>query len=413
LERMKNDQHQWRYALAAAVALSLTAWCSLELAFGAGILSVMVLVFNLIGTKAWRRYLRQWVVFVLVTCVLVSPIAVAMLRDSGEFEDQSVPIDGAISNSADLLGFIIPDRSTMLSALERAGLEFVGQITRSVYSSFQGNGCEKTVFIGYTIIVMTGVSLIVGSGTVRKWAIIAASFMVLCLGPILHIAGKSLWYLPYRLFFYFPLIKFGRSPSRLALFAMLALAIVVALGCSALERKHRWFSWVTLLIGGMIFVEFLIIPLRLDADPTTIPSYYLTGRDTGDGAILDIPIDLYGAQGPAAQYMLYQTVHERPIVGGYISRTPNKALYPFRSPFLYELRARIYGDSDIYEFSPEMLAEGLENLRMLDVELVILHKDVLPQEDSSAIDQALDYLLSPAEFQDDTIVVWRVPSGDE
>ena len=30
--------------------------------------------------------------------------------------------------------------------------------------------------------------------------------------------------------------------------------------------------------------------------------------------LLDIPIDLYDAQGPAGNYMLYQTVHQKPIV---------------------------------------------------------------------------------------------------
>jgi len=414
LDRM-TGRLGWRSALAAAVALSLTAWCSRELAFGAAILSELLLVFNVIGVKEWKLYLRRWIIFALVTCILVSPIVVAMLRDSGDFADQSVPIDGAISNSADLLGFVVPDRSSMFTVLDRAGLGVVTQASRSLYSSFQGNACEKTVFVGYTVILMTVVSLVVGSRAVHKWGLIAIVFLVLCLGPVLHIAGETLWSMPYRVFFWIPLLKFGRSPSRLALFVMLALAMVVALGCSLLERKYQWFSWVTLLIGGVIFVEFLVVPMRLDAEPANIPSYYyqLADRDRDDGAILDIPIDLYGAQGPAARYMLYQTVHERPIVSGYISRTPSKVLYPFDYPFLYELRARIYGDTDAYEFSPEMLAEGLEDVRKLDVQLVILHKDVLSQQDWGVIAEALNSIMPTPEFQDDVIAVWRVPADGE
>lgn len=37
-------------------------------------------------------------------------------------------------------------------------------------------------------------------------------------------------------------------------------------------------------------------------------------KDNEHHVVLDIPIDLFGAQGHAGNYMLYQTVHQKPIL---------------------------------------------------------------------------------------------------
>jgi len=257
--------------------------------------------------------------------------------------------------------------------------------------------------------VMTVVSLFVArSAITRRWLIVAAVFFVLCLGPVLHVTGNPLCPMPYGLFSLLPLVKFGRTPSRLAIFLMLALAIIVGYGCATLERRWRWFKWITILVGALIFVEFLIVPMRLDIRAAAVPAYYYQlAREDGELAVLDVPIDLYGAQGPAGDYMLYQTVHQKPIVGGYISRTPRKVLRLFERPFLYQLRARIYNDDQPYLFSPEAMAQGLEDLRSLNIQYVILHKNKLSVEESRVVSMALVTLLSDPEYEDDAITVWR------
>lgn len=226
----------------------------------------------------------------------------------------------------------------------------------------------------------------------------------------MHIAGRPvLSPMPYELFFHLPLLKFGRSPSRLAIFLMLALAIIVGYGCAALERRWRRFKWVTVLIGALIFVEFLIIPMRLDNRAVAIPAYYdQLAREDHELAVLDIPIDLYGAQGPAANYMLYQTVHQKPIVGGYISRTPYELLWLFERPLLSQLRVRIYDDAEPYVFSPDIMARGLQDIHSLDVQYIILHKNELSIENSQIVRTALITLLSNPEYEDNTIVVWQL-----
>jgi len=157
----------------------------------------------------------------------------------------------------------------------------------------------------------------------------------------------------------------------------------------------------------VIFAEFFVAPVRSDVRFSNIPDFYhQLAQKNNDGAILDVPIDLYGAQGPAELYMIYQTVHQRPIVGGYISRTPKKVLSLFDNPFLYELRARIYGDTELYQFPPDILMSGRNKILEMNVTYVILHKNALSSQDSLTIQKTLTALFLSPEYEDKTIMVW-------
>ena len=166
-----------------------------------------------------------------------------------------------------------------------------------------------------------------------------------------------------------------------------------------MERQRHWPKLATILVGTLIFAEFLVAPIPLDDRFANVPEYYYQLSETEEQtAVLDVPIDLYGAQGPACEYMIYQTVHQKPIVGGYISRTPKKVLKVFQRPLLKQLRARVYNDSEPYYFSPELLANGLEELQWLDIGYIILHKDILSGKEVQIVRKALVSLLTDPTY---------------
>jgi hypothetical protein len=96
---------------------------------------------------------------------------------------------------------------------------------------------------------------------------------------------------------------------------MLALAVVVGYGVAKLGSRWRAYMYLVLLVCLIIYGEFLIIPMNLDYRLSNIPDYYhqLAKDPEPQAAVLDVPIDLYGAHGPGANYMVYQTVHQKPI----------------------------------------------------------------------------------------------------
>jgi hypothetical protein len=285
-----------------------------------------------------------------------------------------------------------------------------GWIERT-YATFFGNAAEKTVFLGYTVLLVTAAAILVAPASCwRPWLFTALAFLVLALGPVLHLGGQALFApLPYSWLSAIPLVSFGRAPSRLVIFAMLALAIIVGCGLAALEQKRQRLWIVSLVVALIVFLEFLIAPLRVDERFLNVPPYLRLMREaTSPGSVMDIPIDRIGAEGPAGDYMLYQTVHEKPIVSGYISRTPDKVRSLFERPFFNALRARIYGDTEPYELTPELIAQARQELAALGVGHVVLHRDQLAPRDFEIIRAALNAALDTPTFEDARTTLWDV-----
>jgi hypothetical protein len=405
---------RYRDALWASLFFAMTAWCSLYLAYGAGLLIVMLFIAGII---TGRSNLRIWLstrskallLFAVTTVILVSPVILPMVLNYTDFQEQSDQLAAATANSADLLGFFVPDRTTAPLVVRFS--PSVRSFVESTYATFFGNPAEKTVFLGYTVIALIVISLIV----VRRegfwqWQMMAVIFFLLCLGPVLHIGGRQiLSHLPYEWLSSIPLISFGRAPSRFAIFLMLALAVIGGYGVATLERKHRSIRWLTLTMGILIFIEFLIAPVRMDMRFAQVPAFYpylAEIENETNWAILDVPVDLIGAQGPAGEYMLYQTSHQKPIVSGYISRTPAHITEIFEIPLIYELRARIYGDTAPYHLDDRLLAQAPDELARLNIGYVVLHRWALSAQDAFTLQQALTSVLAAPIYEDDQIVAW-------
>lgn len=416
LVMLKTGRH--RYAFLASLFFAMTAWCSLYLAYGAGLLIVMLFISGLISA---RTDLRIWLwtqskallLFAITTLILVLPVILPMGLNYSDFQDQSDQMAAATSNSADLLGFFVPDRTT--DPLSVRFSPSFRSFVENTYATFYGNPAEKTVFLGYTVIATVLVSLfMVRRKGFLQWQIMAAIFFLLCLGPVLHIGGQQLLsHLPYEWLGSIPFVSFGRSPSRFAIFLMLALAVISGYGLATLERKNKSFRWLTLTMGILIFMEFLIVPVRMDMRFAQIPSFYSALAEIENQtnwAILDVPVDLIGAQGPAGEYMLYQTSHQKPIVSGYISRTPTHITQIFESPFIYELRARIYGDTAPFDLDETFFAQAPLELRRLNIEYVVLHRWTLNPLDFDTLSVAFTALLADPIYEDDQITVWRTYS---
>ncbi len=402
---------QRRYAVLAAAMVGLTVWLDLYLALGSALLVALIVLLGLPwrgkGRASARLALEAALLLAGVTLVVASPVLWPMARDAALFRDQADQQQASIENSADLLGFVVPDNMT--EPLVKRVVPGAAAFIESVYGSFQGNDAEKNVFLGYTVIALVVVALLMArSPDLWRWLVIAVIFFVLSLGPQLHVGGAVVFdHLPYDLMSGAPLIGFGRSPDRFALFLMLALAVVVGYGLSALEARRPAFQWLSAAVGALVFVEFLVAPIPMDDRVASVPAYYATlPPASGEVGILDIPIDLYGAAGPGDHYMLYQTMHGQPIVGGYIARTPSAALWPLDRPFLRALRVRIYGDSEPFRFDQNAMSQAIPDLCALNVSRIILHTDELPPEDSRIVREALTRVLATPSHDDNRLVAW-------
>jgi hypothetical protein len=156
----------------------------------------------------------------------------------------------------------------------------------------------------------------------RRWGAVALATGVLALGPTLRVNGDSTGVpLPYRLLANLPIIQLSRQPDRFYVLVTLALAMMVAYGARALldhdVRASMKSAMLTSVLAALLSIDYLAAPM-ITRNPA-IPPFLASLPHTDDGALLEYP---FHDRSPYrdAERMLFQTVHGRPISGGYHSR---------------------------------------------------------------------------------------------
>jgi hypothetical protein len=153
---------------------------------------------------------------------------------------------------------------------------------------------------------------------------VALVFALLAMGPQLQIDGHIFNIpMPYQILSQLiPAFSITGIPGRFVVITSLALAILAAYGftnlvdwLSAVSGRRSVVNYsTTLVVSLLIILEFLPVPLPLT--PTNLDSFYTQmGAESDPYAILDIKWD--------ANYLLHaQTIHGKPLVGGWLARLP-------------------------------------------------------------------------------------------
>jgi hypothetical protein len=151
-----------------------------------------------------------------------------------------------------------------------------------------------------------------------------ALFSTLALGPVLHIGGHAvapgLLVMPYRLLSQLPYGHIPRVPARFVVLSTLCLSVVAAGGAWAVLRgldRPRALG-AALALAGAILLDNAVWPIPL-GDLRVSPFFAQLARDPVRAGVIDVPIPDDPARFP--QRMLWQTVHQQPVFGGYLSRS--------------------------------------------------------------------------------------------
>jgi hypothetical protein len=164
------------------------------------------------------------------------------------------------------------------------------------------------------------------SKLVRQWVFIGAVFFVWALGPHLMVWGTNTgMILPQALIRYVPLVDNARIPGRAMVVVYLALAMLVAF--AAAELRSRWRRSRTWLVAVAVLIVADYLPAPFPLVALERPAVYGTLRDrTEPGVVCELPLGLrdgFGVRGTFDERVLfYQTIHGRPLVGGFVARLP-------------------------------------------------------------------------------------------
>lgn len=334
--------------------------------------------------------------------VLALPLIVPTWREMRSGIAAVPGAGAAFAWSADLVSFFIP---SPLQSLWGAQAERIGGRVGPPAN-------ERSIFLGYLPLLLAAIGVALRRRAAAFWALLALVAGVLALGPALQVLGESTFGaaqesipLPYALLDAVPGLNILRVPARFAILVTLALAVLSGLGIAELVRR-RGVTWsrparigAFTLLTVFLLLEHFAVPFPMTTP--RVPRFYTElAKSSEQGVIYELPFSL---KRPASLYS--QTVHQRPIIGGYVSRRlsyPLRLFPPFAGPT----------DGDITPPITDVTAVGSWVLRASDVRwLVVLRQDPLLNVAQTAEFLSRYALPDPLYVDDDTAVYRPRPPG--
>ena len=301
---------------------------------------------------------------------------------------------------------------------------------------------EQVVYLGYAAIILATIALI----NFRKqyawfWASIGGLFLLISLGPELRIFNNLTGIILPERFFYevIPGWDAIRAPARFIVITNISLAILSSYTIFNLMEKKLFSNKIKYIILFVIIAILLFdySHLPFNTNEITIPEIYDEIKsDKSNFSILDLPLGGHGERNllSSPAFMFYQTIHEKPIIGGYESRPSNELLENHSNYFLnifhydYEINVNWETtDTTFYEadVNREYLSNSaLSNMKNLDIKYVIIHKDPTHMIQSPLysnqfhhevyipkMNQIMNIILDidKPHFEDSNIIVYKIP----
>lgn len=199
-----------------------------------------------------------------------------------------------------------------------------------------GGFVENIASIPWTLIaVLVGAATWARGSLPRYWLAFTVCAGALALGPFIRVGGVMTYVpTPWTFLRYIPVIGAARMPPRMMALVMLGLAVLLAFALRELRGRVRRASpqgaragAFTALVAGALLFEMLPAPRVLHS--AAVPSVHrIIAADPRPVRVLNLPFGLrdglssYGNANAASQY--FQTVHEKQLLGGYVSRLPRR-----------------------------------------------------------------------------------------
>lgn len=277
-----------------------------------------------------RGVVGRFGVMGFVALCVASPYLVALVKFMGQggaaLERGMFEVGGSNFFAGDLLGFVLHPRGYGMFSQTFAGWQ----------ASY---GTPNQLFLGLIVIALL-IYGVANRSCFRSYGVVwwaALVSLVLSLGPALHIGGCWQWFedgsfikLPFYYFSKLPLFAQIRTPDRFHIATGFAVALLAALALRALRQRvavrhgATASTMVAVVLILAVVLEYLpasdqIFPGPVSATLTAI------GREPGREPLLWLPLSRSSSfarngQESSVKAMYYQTLHQKPILNGLLSR---------------------------------------------------------------------------------------------
>jgi hypothetical protein len=259
----------------------------------------------------------------VVATALLSPVLYAIgVRIADGRWDSSRVFWRSSPPGVDLLALILPNPNHPLTpAAIRAWL------TPRPDAAYAENVASLT-FVAIAVMLMAWRS---GWRIPRTWTALGVSFAALALGPFVHVAGINTFVPgPWAFLRYMPIVGLARTPARFSIVLMLVVSVLFAGALAWLGQRwpHRR-ALVLAAVAALLVFELLPVPRVLYS--AEVPAIYQqVAAEPGDAPVLELPFGMrdgtssYGDFSARSQF--FQTMHQKPLAGGYLSRISRRRI---------------------------------------------------------------------------------------
>ena len=272
------------------------------------------------------RFARAASVAGPVSALMLSPVLYAVsvrIRDAG-LESSQIRWRSS-PPGVDLVSFFLPNPNHPLAP----------EAIRAWLTPRPDQYLENVASVPLVALVVIAVARAAGWRPSRIWVAITVTFGLLALGPFVHVAGFNTHIPgPWALVRYFPLIRLARTPGRLSI--VVALGVSVLFASAAHHLCHRWPQRRRLLFSCIAMaLMFELLPAPRPLYSASVPAFYARiAQDPADVTLLELPVGVRDGTSSVGNFtarsQFFQTVHGKPLIGGYLSRVSRKRIAEVR-----------------------------------------------------------------------------------
>jgi hypothetical protein len=362
---------------------ALTSWYHLVALLAVSCVLAPALVFFPREKGQNRRRLLRLLAAAVLTLILFSPYLRILVQQRSS-RGRVFSFEAVHHWSSDVLNYVLP------VPLQKA----VSPHLRRSYYRFSAGGGHR-VYPGTAVWILLFASLFLVRRNLRSWPLLASAMLllVLSLGPALK-CGTLVEFpktdvavpLPgYPLFRNVPLLNSIRAVCYLGIGVTPLLALFAAVNWEKLvARLPHWTARreriliTTLCVLGV--VEGWCAPLK--THQVEVPFIYrIIASQRESASVIESPCT---AIEDLARSMYFQTVHEQPLVGGYLARpSPGFEELASKSPIITFLRRP---DSALDYHFPQQLRNSLrDDARTLNLGYIVIHDDRLSASEREGV----------------------------
>jgi hypothetical protein len=252
------------------------------------------------------------------------------------------------------------------------------------YARFGIDDMEQTAWIAPATLCLCAVALYLRrrDRMVRLWMWTGLAFLTWALGPYVAAFGDTLPLpLPAILIRYVPIVANARIPARAIVLVYISIAMLAGIGFAAL-RQRRQTAWAMLLATAAVID---LAPARPPLFAVERPAFYDVLRQRPeDGAVCDLPLGLRDGFGETGRLdmrgMFYQTIHERPITGGFVGRLSPRIIRAYEDDPVLGILLRLSGGKPLAEQHPLPPSEAGASLLRSGIRFVVLSEEGAPAD---------------------------------